>query len=181
MTLIEQKMVGYYFIVAVASTFLFVLKLFIFDVFDHADDAGHEAESGDTFSFLSIQSILAFLMGFGWIGLAAMREYQLDMLRSFALAIAVGALFTFLSGLLMGSIKKLEKSSSINLSKCVNESGKAYTKFASGGAGQIQIVVNGRLSIVNAINVDDDEIEAFAQIKVTKVDKNVIYVQKLTK
>jgi membrane protein implicated in regulation of membrane protease activity len=178
-----QSIVTCYFIIAVAATLFFALRLVVFNFFDFGDfgdDTSHAMESDEVFSFLSLQSILAFLMGFGWIGLAAMREYHLDTLSSLALAFAAGALFTFLSALLMRQVKKLNKTTNINLSKCVDELGKAYTKFAPGGAGQIQITINGRLATTNAINIGDEEIEAFAPIKVAKVENNVIYVQKLT-
>ena len=56
--------------------------------------------------------------------------------------------------------------------------GKAYTSFAPRSMGQIEIEINGQLSVVNAMNDTDEQINSFDVIKVTKVVDDMLYVVK---
>ena len=53
------------------------------------------------------------------------------------------------------------------------------THFPVKGQGQIEIEVNGQLSISDAINLKDEEIMAFDQIKVVKVENEIMYIEKV--
>ncbi|GHU15727.1 hypothetical protein FACS189449_13510 [Alphaproteobacteria bacterium] len=61
----------------------------------------------------------------------------------------------------------------------VNRVGKAYTRFSPHGVGQIQIELDGKLSVVDAVSRFPEEIKAFEQIRVVAVESNVIYIEKL--
>ncbi|GHU18396.1 hypothetical protein FACS189472_06670 [Alphaproteobacteria bacterium] len=177
----------FYFIIALISTVLFVLKLFVFSFLDFdseaasdiGDDVGDAAQHHDSFTFLSLQSILAFLMGFGWIGLAGVLEWRLETWSSFLVAVAVGAVFMALSVWLMFQVKKLNKVRESDLNKSVNRVGIAYTRFSPNGVGQIQMELDGKLSVVDATSKFSEDINAFEQIRVVAVENNVIYIEKL--
>ncbi|GHU15730.1 hypothetical protein FACS189449_13520 [Alphaproteobacteria bacterium] len=81
-----------------------------FDAADNVgDDVGDTAQHSEYFRFLSLQSVLAFLMGFGWIGFAGVREWHLNAWLSFVIAVVAGAAFMALSMWLMFQVKKLNK------------------------------------------------------------------------
>lgn len=182
-----ENMAGFYFAIAAFSTVLFILKLLIFsfsgvdsDLHIHETDVG-SVEGDPSFTFLSVQSALAFLMGFGWLGLAGIREFGLGMKFSFLLALGVGFFFMYLSARLMYQVKKLNNIPKVDYNDCINKSGKAYNRFAPNGSGQIQIDINGRLATVSAVNASAEEINSFEQIKVVKAENNVLYIEKLNK
>ena len=169
--------------ISIFSTILYILKLIIF-IFVGGDaevdtDFDTMTETDISFNFLSVQTILAFLMGMGWSGLAAINQFHLSGRLSLAIAILVGFIFMYLTAYLMYSVKKLNQNVKDDVSTLLNKEGKAYTSVAPHAEGQIQIDLNNRLSIVNAINDSDENIEAFSRVKVIKVEDNIVYIRKV--
>jgi len=170
----------FYFVIAIIGTVVFLIKLSFMFVggdsnidgdFDNADiDFDHDT----SFTFLSTQSILAFLMGAGWIGLAASTEWNFDKIHSIIASAIAGLVAMFMMAFLMMQVKKLNKTTKVNVENCVGTTGKAYTKFAPNGSGQVQIDLNGKLQTIDAINDTDEEIPSFSQIIVTSVDNSRI-------
>ena len=174
-----------YYYVAIFSTILFILKLILFATVggdsEVAADFNSEVDTDCSFNFISIQSVIAFFMGFGWMGYASLAQFSLSQLITFALAFVVGVIFMFVTAYLMFLIKKLEKKVEKNKSTALNQVGKAYTKFEPQGLGQVEIEVNGQLSIAQAKNETDEEINSFELIRVTKVVDDVLYIKKENK
>ncbi|MCD7780729.1 MAG: hypothetical protein LUH05_08685 [Candidatus Gastranaerophilales bacterium] len=168
--------------VSIFSTVFYVIKLAIFMLTgaDAEVDAQFDTitETEVSFNFLSVQSILAFFMGFGWSGLAAVTQFELDGKIALAIAILVGSAFMFLSAYLMFGVKKLNKNIKVNLNELEGKTGKAYTSINAKSEGQIEIVLNNKLTILNAINISDEKIEAFSQVKVIKVEDDEIHIIK---
>ncbi len=180
------KNVGqYYLYLAWFATILFVVKLAIFQIFggdggsEVSTDFTTETETDTSFSFLSLQTILAFLMGFGWMGYAASVEFGWNLFESFAAAFVVGLLFMFGTAYLMFSVKKLEKTVNKDKSTAVGKIGKAYSNFEPKGSGQIEIEVSGQLTVGNAVNTTEEPINSFDRVRVVKVENEVFYVEKV--
>ncbi len=166
--------------VGVFATVFYIIKMCLFlftggDVEVHTDFTSI-CETDVSFDFLSIQSILAFMMGFGWVGLAAVSQFKLSIPISIISAVVFGLIFMFLSAYLMFLIKKLDKREKIDLQDFVGTVGRAYTAFKPQGQGQIEITINDQLSVVDAINMTDEEIHAFMSVKIEKVEDNKIYI-----
>lgn len=181
----EQILKGYYYI-ALFATILFALKLVIFSFLGTGDsevssDFNSSADSDPSFNFLSIQSIIAFLMGFGWMGYAGLKQIGLGQGTNLAVAFAVGFMFMFVMSFLMFSVRKLEKTVKKDKSGAVQTVGRAYTSFEPLGFGQIEIEINGKLSVVNASNLTEENIGAFELIKVIKVEGDILYIEKVKK
>ena len=177
-----ENVVSIYYYVALFSTILYLIKIFMYmcfggDVEVHSDFTS-TYETEDSFGFVSIQSILAFLMGFGWMGLTCIKVWEMQMLTGIILSLIFGFILMFVSAYLMFCIKKLNKSVVKDLSNAVGLSGKAYTNFAPKSGGQIEIDINGQLSIESAFNDGEDEIKAFDKVKVTKFENKVLYIEK---
>lgn len=168
--------------ISIFSTVLYIIKLAIFilvggDV-EVETDFNTVSECDISFNFLSIQSILAFFMGFGWSGLAAIVQFHTGGKIALLIAIIVGLAFMFLSAYLMYSVKKLNKRIVVDYKELINKAGKAYTTFEAKAEGQIEIDLNSKLTTLNAINISDEKINAFSVIKVVKVENNQIYITK---
>ena len=169
--------------ISIFSTFLFILKLIIF-IFTGGDsevnaDFTTETETDTSFTFFSIQSILAFFMGFGWTGLAAATQFNATKAVSLIIAFIVGIFFMFCSAYLMFCIKKLNHIVKKDLNELIGKYGKAYTAFEPNGNGQIQIDFNNSLTIIDAINNTDSKINSFEQIKVDKIEDKTVYISKI--
>ena len=169
-----------YLYVGAFATVLYILKLIIYlftggDAEVHADfDSLTDVDT--SFNFLSVQSILAFLMG---VGLASIVQFKTSVILSVVLAVIIGLIFMFLSAYLMFLIKKLDKRVQINLDDFVGTVGRAYTAFKPNAEGQIEITLNEQLSVLSAVNLSDEEINAFMPVKIAKVEDNKIYIIKI--
>ncbi len=171
---------NFFIFAGIFSTILYIIKLILFS-FSGADseiisDFDTITETDTSFDFLSIQSILAFFMGFGWSGAAVYKHFQAGL--ACVLAVIIGILFMFLSAYIMYSLKKLNKIIKVDYTKLEGTIGKAYTSFAPQGEGQIEIVLNNQLQILDAVNNSDEKIESFSPIKVVRTENNKIIIEK---
>ena len=166
--------------VGIFATVFYILKICLFlftggDVEVHSDFTSL-SDTDTSFDFISIQSILAFLMGFGWAGLACYTQFNLGTVISCIFAFTFGLIFMFLSAYLMFLIKKLDKKEKIDLQNFVGTVGRAYTSFKPQSQGQIEITLNEQLTVVDAFNMTDEEINAFMPVKIEKIEDNKIYI-----
>jgi len=164
-----------YAAMAIVGTLVYVIKLIMLmfagdmDTAD-IDEVGH-VDGGAAFSIVSLQSILAFFMGCGWMGLAALREWEMAQLPALGVAAIFGFIMMFLSAFLTFKIKKLNSDSKVDLKNAVGKTGRSYTKIPAkgNGAGQVEITVNGKQQILQAFSFDE-EIGSFQPVKVEQVD-----------
>ena len=165
------------------ATVLFLLKLFVFMIVggDMEVDADFDAitETETSFGFLSVQSILAFLMAFGWCGLAALNHLNVGIKLSIVIAVLTGLFFMWLSAYIMFNIKKLNKKIVVDINELAGKTGKAYSAFEPNAEGKIEIILNNKLSILDAINLSEEKIDAFSEIKVEKIEDKKIYIVKV--
>ncbi len=168
--------------IALFATIFFVIKLALFSIFggdtEVSADFNTEFETETAFDFISVQSLLAFLMGFGWMGYAGLNQFGLSQIISILSAVGVGFVFMFLSAYLMFLVKKLEKNVKKDKNSALNKSGKAYTNFEPKGQGQVEIEINGQLTVTDAINTTEEQIPAFSVVEVVKVEENILYIRK---
>ncbi len=174
-----------YYYLALFATILFVLKLAIFTVVGGDSevnaDFNAEVDTDASFNFLSSQAIIAFLMGFGWMGYAGLRQFSFEPWLNFSVAFGVGFVFMFVTAFLMFMVKKLEKNVKKDKATAVNQVGRAYSSFAPNSQGQIEIEINGQLTIANAMNESDQSINSFDLVRVTKIVDDLLYIEKVKK
>jgi len=178
-----EKITTIYYYIALFSTTLFILKMLLFSVFggdtEVHSDFTTSIETETSFDFISIQSVLGFLMGFGWMGLTCIKVWGLPKFAVALISIAFGFLIMFLASYMMYLVKKLNKRVVKDLNKAVGTIGRAYTSFAPNGEGQIEISYMEQLSIEEAVNTTDIEIKAFDSVKVVKYENNRLYIEKV--
>ncbi len=188
-SLFEQA--PFYFLLASSSTVLFLLKLGLLSLglgkdvdatlaeVDGADQLGGK-DSVSAFSFLSSQSILAFLMGFGWLALAAKVEWNLTIVWVLPVAGIFGFLMMLMTALIGWWITKLEQVGRSNRWSLVGSQAKVYlTVPARGqGEGQIELVLDGARRIVRAINADAEPIPSFSEVVVVSVEGKRLVIKR---
>lgn len=181
MVLDSSVMQSVYWYSAIIGTVVFLLKVAI------PTDAGTEisgdfisiADTDASFHLLTIEGISAFFMTFGWIGLVAFSHMHLELKISMIIALAAGVLGLLFFAWLLSLTKKLEHKVPYDLTTLVDKQGKAYVHFEPKGQGKIQIEFNEKLATLDAVNNSDETIDTFNQIKVVKVENNVIYIEKV--
>ncbi|MEM7645945.1 MAG: hypothetical protein AAF203_03455 [Pseudomonadota bacterium] len=169
-----------YAVMALIGTTLFVLKTLMLFVggdtdsdLDGADldDPAH-VDGAETFTLVSIQSILAFFMGTGWIGLACREEWKLDSMTSLIYAGLFGVAMMLLSSFLTMKIKGLNAIPENKIDrKAIGLTGRAYTNIPEKGegTGQVEITINGKQQILQASS-GAGSIKAFDTVEVVFVD-----------
>lgn len=140
-------------------------------------DGGEGGASG----ILSIRTIGAFFTGFGWSG-AAMLQYESGTGAATFVGIIVGSIFMALVFYLMSYLHSLRQEGTINYSNAIGKIGTVYLPVPPHrkGIGKIEVLVQGRLKIVQAITDNEKKIGNRIAVRVTElVDEQTILVEPL--
>jgi hypothetical protein len=134
-----------------------------------SSDAHHD--SGHDFRILSIQSIAAFMMGFGWGGVGAMRGAGWAMGTSMLVAIACGIGMMWLLGLLLRALVSLHQSGTVSLDRAIGQSGEVYVTVTRATGGQVRVTMGDRQRICNARTLGE-ELPTGTRVTVLGVDSD---------
>lgn len=140
-------------------------------------DGGEGGASG----ILSIRTIGAFFTGFGWAGAAMLQAGHGTGAATFV-GIIVGSIFMAMIFYLMAYLHSLRQEGTINYANAVGKVGAVYLPVPPHrkGIGQIEVLVQGRLKIVQAITDNDKKIGNRVAVRVTElVDEQTILVEPL--
>ncbi|MGE3108717.1 MAG: NfeD family protein [Phycisphaerales bacterium] len=148
---------------AFVGTVIFLIRvvmMFVGDLgIDFHQDLGididaHHADPSEGFKLLSIQSLAAFCMGFGWGGLGALKGSDLGIPTSIAIGVASGGAMMWILGLALKAIHDLQISGNIDPEQAVGVEGTVYVSIppAGEGQGQVQVIIDNRQRTYNAIS-----------------------------
>ncbi len=179
----------FFSIPAVLGTTVFLIRLGLMSIGGLADgvdgvdvdidvdadvDLGADVDAGDSthsFELLSVQSVAAFLMGFGWGGVGGLIGFDWSFPMSMLTGAAFGAGMVWLLGILMKAMYDLSSSGNVNIQDAVGTEGTVYTNVpAKGdGRGQVRVVVNTRARFYNAVS-DGDAIVTNSSVRIVRVN-----------
>jgi membrane protein implicated in regulation of membrane protease activity len=167
---------------ALVGTTVFVLRLVMMVVglaghdlaMDVHADAGGESGHGDpseAFKVLSVQSIAAFCMGFGWGGLGALVGAGLAMPASIVSGLAVGAGMMWLLARMFRFMRRLQSSGNIEIQDVVGRDAAVYLTVPAkgGGRGQVRIALEDRERFYEAVS-DGEAIETGARARIVRAN-----------
>ncbi len=140
------------------------------DAVDGPADLLHDGDVAQHVSglhILSTRSVLAFLAGFGWTGTIVLQSGR-GMAPAVFIALGVGILLMLMVFWLMQWLYSLRQSGSLDYRNAVGQVGTVYVRIPprGQGAGQIQVLVQGRLATVAAVGRDDDVLTSGSKVKV---------------
>lgn len=175
----------WFYSIAITTSVLMVLQLVLM-LFgmdgDELDDVGDgDGDHGGELKILSIRTVTAFFAGFGWTGVAVL-ESGGTLFAALAAAAAVGAVFMVGVILLMRALSAMRHSGTLDYANAVGEVGTVYLRIpaAMSNPGQIEVLVQGRLTVAQAFTRAETEIPNQARVRVTEVmDKNTLVVEPL--
>lgn len=143
--------------------------------FDHGDvDSG----AGDA-SVLSVRSVTAFLVGLGWMG-AILRDLGWSLLIVLPLALVTGFILMMFVFWFMKLLHSLRESGNMDYAYAIGETGTVYLPIPphKEKAGKIQVIVQGRLTVVDAFTNADERIENRTKVRVLDViGENALLVE----
>jgi len=168
-----------FYSIALAATLVLVLQLLMnliglaghddadaTIVVDHGDVDGHSTG----LALISIRTVVAFFVGFGWGGVVLLSHAQSMAMVILGAAVA-GTACLLLVFYLLKSLLKLGESGNVDNRNALGSNGTVYIPIpaAGKGHGQVQIAIQGRLREVTAITEGPDELPTGTAVKVVKV------------
>lgn len=170
---------------AVFGTIFFILRTIMMfaggDVDGDMDgDIDMDTDSDAAFQLISLNSITAFFMMFGWTGLTCYVQFGLSALLSVFIAFAVGVMsMFFVAWLFKMAMKLVSKGAEFKMADTVGLTGSVYQQIPADGRGKVNVTMtNGMLRELEAVSEDKVQIDSFKTIKVVKVvDSRTISVR----
>jgi hypothetical protein len=176
-----------YFVMAAVGSLLFLIRLLFmlvgldhggdFDTHVDVDGGGFEAHGGD-FSLFSMLSILSFLMGAGWLGLACRLEWGLGPVVTAISASAFGFFLMLLSSFGMWQMRKFNAPGRYDVQAAVGHIGRVYLTIPpkGKGQGQVEISVDGRRKVLAAVTLGAEALESFASVKAVGIQEGEVLI-----
>jgi hypothetical protein len=135
----------------------------------HGSADAHHLDSATSFKIFTLQSILAFFMGFGWLGLACRLEWHLGYFLSTSISALFGASLLLFTAFLMSQVYRLSAVRSRDLYQTLGDHAKVYLTIPEHGKGKVQAVVDGTLRTLDAVS-KSGRIEQFKEVEIVGVE-----------
>lgn len=171
-----------YWVIAVAGTTLMlamlVLSLFALDGDGDMDMDGPEGHPSGL-GLLSTRAISAFLMGFGWAGIFCYNEDVSGGL-SILIATAFGVFWLWIILKLMHFLYSLKHDGTVHYENALGSTAQVYIPIPAEmqGNGQIQLTVQGRFRVVDAVTRHSERLDKNLRVRVTEMlDPGTVVVE----
>ncbi len=151
-----------------------------FDIDVDVDIDTDAGDSSEAFKVLSLQSIAAFMMGFGWGGLGGLRGTGWSLTMSAAFGVAAGAGMVWLLGKMLEAIYRLQSSGNISITQALEREGTVYNAIPAHGQGKgrIRLVIDDRERFYKAIT-DGEALASHHRVRVLRInDDNSVTVER---
>lgn len=149
------------------------------DIDTHGDASVHgQGDSSSAFKVLSVQSVGAFMMGFGWGGLGGLKGAGWDPTSSLILGLVVGSGMVWVLGKLLETVYGFQSSGTVLIDWALDAEGSVYIAIPphKEGRGRVRLVIGDRQRYYDAVT-DDEGIESRSRVRVIAVnDDNTVTV-----
>jgi membrane protein implicated in regulation of membrane protease activity len=147
----------------------------------HGGGAHHDHASDSVFKLFSINSVTAFFMMFGWIGLTASRQWELAAAGSLLSALGAGVLSMLLIAWLFNMFLNLSSPGErFDIAATVGRTASVYQRIPAAGKGKVQVSLDGAMRELEAVAEDGQPIESFQNVTVLRVvDHQTVAVARL--
>lgn len=173
----------WFYAIAITTSVLmiFQLLLMVFGFDGDFDDGDAEATGDGDLRLLSVRTVTAFFAGFGWTGVAAIRNGS-SLMTALLLAILVGSAFMGGVVVLMRALYSMRHSGTINYRTTIGEVATVYMRIPGGmeSPGQVEVMVQGRLMVAQALTRSSEQISSQTRVRVVDVlSENTLIVEPL--
>ncbi len=166
-----------FFLTAFAGGLTFVVMTIMMFVGGGVDGDGQGMDadglSGDadaSFKALSLNGLAAFFMMFGLVSLAATREFGQSTATAALFGAVAGVAAVWTLKTLFSFFLGLEEDGNLKIDNAVGCMGTVYLGLPVEGAGQVELTVQGRLRVLDAVSVDAEAIETGSRVEVVAVE-----------
>lgn len=139
------------------------------DVDVDADHGSHSTASDAAFKLLSIHSLTGFFMIFGWIGLAAYKQFSLGVIISIVLALAAGLFTMYITAWMFKLVVQLSsRGKPFSVKDAVGQDATVYSRIPKDGRGKIQLPYEGITRYIEAVSDEGTEIDSFKNVRIVR-------------
>lgn len=158
---------------AILGTAYFLVSLALEGMGGDADVDLDADSTGSEFRVLSLQTLSAFAMGSGWMGLAALRLLDLSVSGAVIVAVMSGVGVAWLLVWVLRSLMRLASSGNVRLGDTVGQSGLICVAVppAGHGSGRVRLVINKRQREYNAVQDGPEAIASRTPVRVLRIDE----------
>jgi membrane protein implicated in regulation of membrane protease activity len=142
-------------------------------------DASHHGSSDTSFTMLTLQGIMGFLLMFGLTGYMLNSFAAAGGIIASAGAIAVGIASMWLIARLFSLLLTLQSSGTVDITNAMGQEGTVYLTIPPGGVGKVQVVVQGRLLEYEAVSDEKVELKPGVNVMVVYYKGNTLVVHKI--
>jgi len=139
-----------------------------FDAAD-MDHTGDLHDSDISFRLLSLQGLTAFFMMFGLVGWAVIRQGEYNALIPIAAGTVAGLLTVWVMKIIFQFATGLQSSGTMNLKNAIGEEGTVYLTIHPGQSGKVQVSIQNRLAVLEAVTDSKEEIKTGEPIRVVRI------------
>lgn len=163
---------------AIAGTIYFVAQLAMGQLggdvdinMDGITDATIDDPAGEV-RVLSLQSLSAFAIGAGWMGLAALRLAGMSFSGATVVALLSGVATAWLLVVLLRRLFGLQSSGNVSIQNAVGLTGEIDIAVppAGAGAGRVRVVVLGRQRDFQAVQRGGELLHDHAHVRIVAAD-----------
>lgn len=148
--------------------------------FDVGEGVEGVDESYASFKLFSFQSVAAFFMMFGLVGLALRKEANVVEAWAILGAVVAGVFSFWVIGKIISLMKRLQSSGTMNLANAIGQEGSVYLTVPADGVGKVRVTVQDHLKVFNAVSGKGEDIKTGEQVTVVSVTGgNTLVVEKL--
>lgn len=122
--------------------------------------------------FLSLQNLSAFVMMFGFVGLAMTRSSGFGAIPAIIAGVIAGFIASWIFFIMNNSLMKLSQCGTARITSSVGKVGRVYLSIPANSDGQVEVEVDGRLKVCDAISADNTEIKTDTKILVIDIKEN---------
>jgi len=142
-------------------------------------DLDIDHSSDFSFQWLSVQSLSGFFMMFGLIGMTVLHESSQGSFISLICATIAGFVTGWGVYKVFSAMKKMETSGNIDMKNAIGQKGRVYLTVKGDAVGRVEVVVQEKLTVYDAVSEAKEEIETGAQVKVVRLinDKTLSVVR----
>jgi hypothetical protein len=169
---------------ALAGTALFLIRMLLSllggdgDAHDGGMDGGaHHGhgtdDSGHAFTVLSVHSVAAFAMGFGWGGLGATLGAGWSPTAAMLTAAGAGVAMVWLLAWLLRAVWSLQSSGTVDPKSAIGTTGEVYVTVPEyqSGSGRVRLVIRNRERIYDAVT-EGEALPPHARVRVLAVNED---------
>jgi hypothetical protein len=182
-SLVLEKQIFYAIGLVAISILIIQIFLTIIGIGAHHDaNLGGHGDHDSGLGLLSIRTITAFFVGFGWGGVIILNHGH-SLVAAVIGGFGTGVVFLLVTALLIRSLLRLQGSGNLDYRNAIGVIGTVYSTIPAQerGGGQLELVLQGRLITAEAYSKTAEDLKPGSKARVVNlIGHSTLLVEPLT-